>query len=306
MTSQSSATGRQWHWAEDAYATSSQRDAEYHLNIPGGFYEDSSPQAPEPSNTSNTDKNSQQRKQKPKKSWPPRTCRICLEVVLPTYLPPSSAVPGILQSNPSVTYVSEDPDTGRLIRPCKCKGSSKYVHEGCLQSWRHADPEYAKRNFWQCPTCAYSYRLERMAWGRAISSTTTQIVLTILVLLFSIFIFGFVADPIINIYLDTYSIPSSQSLPKFSEKIEPILTDDDEPSWAEHFLKGLASLGLLSFLKILILSPWRWWNLRSAGILNGSGRTAGNGRDRLASIGWVTVLIGVGTFLWVSLEESLY
>lgn len=103
--------------------------------------------------------------------WKPRTCRICLETVNPTYHGPGdgmSSLPGILRGGARVTYESEG---GRLLRPCKCKGSSRYVHESCLQEWRHADPAYGTRNFWQCPTCGFRYRLERMQWGRWISST---------------------------------------------------------------------------------------------------------------------------------------
>lgn len=98
--------------------------------------------------------------------WRPRTCRICLETVLPSFNVPSENLPGIFQATPSVSYDSEG---GRLLRPCKCKGSSKYVHESCLQQWRHADPD-SRRHYWQCPTCHFQYRLERMAWGRWISS----------------------------------------------------------------------------------------------------------------------------------------
>ena len=99
----------------------------------------------------------------------PRTCRICLEVVPPTYHPPSDNVPGFFQGRPTVTYESED--GGRLLRPCKCKGSSKYVHEDCLQAWRLQNP-MQKRNYWQCPTCGFRYRLERMNWARWIGSTS--------------------------------------------------------------------------------------------------------------------------------------
>ena len=133
-----------------------------------------------------------------------------------------------------------------------------------------------------------------MRWGRAISSTLTQILLTISVLLIAMFLLGFVADPIINLYLDPYSTLSSAS--RLRTKFDPIL--DDEPTWTEHFLKGFASLGLLSFIKVLLaMSPWQWWNLRSSGILGGGGRNT-SGRDRLASISWIVVVIGVGTFLW--------
>jgi hypothetical protein len=109
-------------------------------------------------------------KPKRQRHYLPRTCRICLETVLPTFNPTVDNLPRVLNPTPSVSYISSDPAAGRLLRPCKCKGSSRYVHEGCLQAWRHADPRYGRRNYWQCPTCGFKYRLERMQWGRWISS----------------------------------------------------------------------------------------------------------------------------------------
>ena len=239
---------------------------------------------------------------KPRKQWSPRTCRICLDTVHPTFHPPADNVSGFFQTSPSFTYDSVDPDAGRLLRPCKCKGSSKYVHEGCLQAWRHADPGYGRRNYWQCPTCGFSYRLERMKWGRWISSTATQFLFTISIFLMALFVMGFVADPIINLYVDPFSIISAAPLSRVGARIEPIFTDDDTPTWTEHFVKGLASLGLLGFVKVIFaLSPWQWWNLRSTGIIRGGGNSGNTGRDRMANISWIVVVIGVGTFLWVCL-----
>lgn len=294
-----------WHWPSESRATTtqSQERSQEHLSIPGDF-----PQGPisplnnqsESTNkTPNTaPKPASKSVPKEERKWYPRTCRICLETVLPTFHPPSENIPSILQPTPRVTYDSEDPASGRLLRPCKCKGSSKYVHEGCLQHWRHADPGYGNRNYWRCPTCGFRYHLQRMSWGRWISSTTSQIVLTIAIFFLALFLFGFVADPIINLYLDPYSFLSSASSSNF--KLKPAPKDDNVTSWLEHFLKGFASLGLLSFVKFLFaLSPWQWWNLRSSGIMSGGGRAGGTGRDRLANISWVVVLIGVGTFLWV-------
>jgi len=81
-----------------------------------------------------------------------------------------------------------------------------------------------------------------------------------------------------------------------------MLSDDDESSWTEHFLKGFASLGLLGFVKVFFtLSPWQWWNLRSSGFMSGSGGRAGaTGRDRLANISWLVVVLGVCTVLYAS------
>ena len=231
----------------------------------------------------------------PKKHYPPRVCRICLETVLPTFLPPSEHIPDFLQSSPRVVYESSDPESGRLVRPCKCKGSSRYVHEGCLQAWRHADPDYSKRNFWQCPTCGFQYRLERLTWARWISSTFTQLGLTVAILMLTVFLLGFVADPIINLYVDPMETLY------YSDFWEPSVPDSLAPetgsSWLEHFFKGLASLGVLSVVKaIFALSPWQWWYTRSSVLLNGGRNT---GRNRTASISWVVILFGVMTFLWV-------
>ncbi|KAI9675096.1 MAG: hypothetical protein M1817_001504 [Caeruleum heppii] len=234
---------------------------------------------------------------KPTRHHPPRTCRICLETVLPTHIDPSLHIPGILDPSPSVEYISSDPASGRLLRPCRCRGSSRYVHEGCLQSWRHADPSYGRRNYWECPTCGFRYRLERLTWSNWITSTTTQIVLTVSILLLAMFVLGFVADPIINLYLDPYT--TLQSVPMSAADVSAALSDDEPAGWTEHFVKGLASLGLLSFVKVLFaMSPWQAWNLRGSGLI-GSGRAAGGtGRDRLNSLSWIVVMIGVGTFLY--------
>jgi len=194
---------------------------------------------------------------------------------------------------PSVQYISQDPASGRLIRPCKCKGSQRYVHEGCLQAWRHADPSYGRRNFWECPTCKFRYRLERMKWSRWISSTATQVFLTLFILFMTVFVLGFVADPIINLYLDPVETLTSNPL------YETPAFEDEETTWVEHLLKGLASLGLLGFVKaIFAMGPWQWFNIRNSGLLNAGSRSGRTGRDRLESISWYLVAIGVLTFLW--------
>jgi hypothetical protein len=241
--------------------------------------------------------------------WPPRQCRICLETVQPTFNAASDSLPGFLQS-PGVVYQDEN---GRLIRPCMCKGSSKYVHDACLQAWRHADPGYARRNYWQCPTCGFKYRLARLGAGRFVGSVgksnnrkshvirkarlteliAAQITLTALILVVIIFILGFVADPIIGLYVDPWSyMPwSSWSKPSYGYYFE-----DDEPStWYEHFAKGFASMGVLGFLKVLLASPFSYFRF------GGGGGRARTGRDRVEQVSWIIILVGVGTFLAVSL-----
>jgi RING-variant domain len=228
--------------------------------------------------------------------YPARTCRICLEEVLPSFEGTTGGIPSILHPAPNVKYISSDPSSGRLIRPCKCRGSQKYVHEGCLQEWRHADPAMGTRNYWECPTCKFRYRLERMRWSRYISSTFTQIAITLAIMLAAVFVFGFVADPIINLYLDP--LDTITSLPSGGRPA--IRFEDEQGSWIEHFLKGLASLGLLGFVKVFFaMGPLQWFNIRLNGGFGGR-RRRGGGRDRLEDISWTVVIIGIITFIAVS------
>lgn len=155
--------------------------------MPGWYWPDDVP-SNEPSHPNASSANTSSRSQRPdatasganassgsrgsrRTHWPPRQCRICLETVQPTFNIPSPNLPGFLQSS-NVVYEDE---TGRLIRPCLCKGSSKYVHDACLQAWRHADPSYGRRNYWQCPTCGFKYRLARLGAGRFIGSVCTSL-----------------------------------------------------------------------------------------------------------------------------------
>ncbi len=293
MSAEAFTSGSTWSWPE---ASSSTKKGDTNFansseeSIPGAFTpeeEEDKPAEPHtpPPNPAN---------------YPSRTCRICLEVVQPS-VDLGDGVNGIFGRSARVQYISEDTESGRLIRPCKCKGSQRYVHENCLQSWRHADPAYGNRNYWECPTCHFRYHLQRMKWSRWIRSTATQIFLTVFILLLTVFLLGFVADPIINLYLDPVTTLTTNPLSS-SQTFEPML-DDEEYTWAEHILKGIASLGLLGFIKVFFaMSPWQWFNLRNSGMIGGGVRNgrAANGRDRLESISWTLVIIGIGTFLWVS------
>lgn len=229
----------------------------------------------------------------------PRTCRICLEVNQPTMKPSTlPSIPGLPDRLPRVVYESSEPELGRLISPCKCKGSSRYVHEGCLRQWRMAAPS-SDRNYWKCPTCGYQYRLERLQYARLIQSLPSQIVLTMLVFVVAMFIMGFIADPIISAYLDPWG--SLGWLGGFDtlDYASPIHPADEAPlSWSEHFFKGMAGLGVVGALKMLFTNPFGYWRSIRVGGSNTGRRTTG--RDRANDLSWVIIVVGVTTTLYVS------
>jgi len=260
------------------------------LSEPGADDQNRSEEAPVPdTKESNTTP-------RPQRHYPPRTCRICLETIFPTYEPPKEGIAAMLDPTPRVTYISSDPQAGRLIRPCKCSGSSRYVHEGCLQAWRHADRKYSRRNYWECPTCRFRYKLERMRWARWISSTATQILLTFVIMVAAIFIFGFIADPIIAVFLGDFD-----PLDEFPEEMQEIY---DAP-WTIHFIKGMASIGLLGFVKVVAL-PSFIFNVRQTIPVRLGGQRGRTGRGDIQNITLILILTGLVTIMmavwnWVRL-----
>lgn len=231
-----------------------------------------------------------------RRKYGPRSCRICLETEHPRFPTDTSTTFGIASTSPRPTYKSDDPELGRLLSPCKCKGSQKYVHEGCLQAWRLANPT-AARNYWQCPTCKFTYRMARLHWAAALSSKVTQIALTVVVLILSIFVLGFIADPLFDLWFDPFGTVTD-TISNVINDIEAVREPDWEPptTWQEHFAKGFFSLGLVGLVKTMFATaPWHWFNLRTYGM--GGGRRQGTGRARAENMSWVFILIGAMTFL---------
>lgn len=61
----------------------------------------------------------------------------------------------------------EDDLEEELFRPCKCDGTIRYVHPGCLDHWRAS--QWNQDCFEKCPQCHYTYRtndLEEPEQGR--------------------------------------------------------------------------------------------------------------------------------------------
>ena len=216
---------------------------------------------------------------------------------------PAENLPFFLHPKPRVIYVDEDPDLGELIKPCMCKGTRRYVHEGCLQEMRRgmmrARGSNWERHYHECDICHFKYRLERMRFARVISNRFNQMLLTMFALFLLTFALGFAADPILNMYLEPVATVAKKEF-LAPNTVELKLSETLQKSrWGQHFAKGLASVGVLSFVNALttITSPWQWWNLRNS-FLQGSGRAGTTGRDRVASISWIVLVVGVLTALW--------
>eukprot|EP00658_Telonema_sp_P-2_P036473 TRINITY_DN26377_c0_g1_i1.p1 TRINITY_DN26377_c0_g1~~TRINITY_DN26377_c0_g1_i1.p1 ORF type:complete len:366 (+),score=59.48 TRINITY_DN26377_c0_g1_i1:212-1309(+) len=81
-----------------------------------------------------------------------RTCRICLDTG----------------------------EGGRMISPCLCRGSSKFVHVECLNRWRASST--SRVSFFQCDVCGYRYNLRRTEWASRLQSDGLPAAATVLLI----------------------------------------------------------------------------------------------------------------------------
>ncbi|KAK2591744.1 hypothetical protein QQS21_010565 [Conoideocrella luteorostrata] len=253
--------------------------------------------APRPRADASKEETPRQQAKPERRRYRPRTCRICLDSEYPQFPSGISSTFGVSTKSSRPVYESTDPELGRLLSPCKCKGSAKYVHEGCLKAWRLTNPS-ATRNFWQCPTCKFTYRLARLHWASRLSSKWAQIAMTVMVFILSLFALGFIADPILDLWFDPVgSITDTVSSVVFGPDDVPLHEYQDPTTWTDHFTKGLFSLGLIGAIKSFIaMGPWHWINLRAGGLF-GSGRRGGTGRSRMDNFNLLFVAIGAFTFM---------
>lgn len=222
-------------------------------------------------------------------TYPTRFCRICREDVPATVTMYPPGLPLQFQ-RPVVEYKNED-EYGRLIKPCMCRGSLRYIHELCLS--RSRTENNRSGSLWKCHECKHEFNFNKLKLQHYLSSRITIAFFTIAFMMLVVFLLGFVADPIINIYMDPYdSIRGRESI---WEELEITSADADSPVpfWAQHFTKGLISMGLVGFLKTLFLNPFQWINIRIGGTWSTSGNRAATGRDRAVNISWIAVIIGV-------------
>lgn len=222
-------------------------------------------------------------------TYPTRFCRICREDVPATVTMYPPGLP--MQFQKAVVEYKNEDEYGRLVKPCMCRGSLRYIHELCLMRSRTENSRSG--SLWKCHECKHEFNFNKLKIHAFLSSRITIAVLTVAIMVFIVFVLGFIADPIINIYMSPYD--SLRGRESIWEELE-IRSDAEAPVsfWAQHFTKGLISMGLVGFLKTLFLNPFQWINIRlGGGGWSSSHARATTGRDRAVNISWIAVVIGV-------------
>ena len=59
-------------------------------------------------------------------------------------------------------------ELGRLFSPCRCRGTSRFVHPACLAAWRTISE--GRESFYVCDVCGFRYNVRRAAWAGVLES----------------------------------------------------------------------------------------------------------------------------------------
>jgi len=196
------------------------------------------------STTNNVEPEKSQSSLPPPSKTDSRTCRICFETVY-SAIDPTSGEP---------SYASSDLADGRLLRPCKCSGSQRHVHEFCLQSYRTHD--LLQDSYVKCPTCGYTYRLETSPLRGFLTHSATQVLTTGIIVASFIFGGGYAAIPLLSITIRFHQT--------FEYGIVLIPWYTANRGWLDHFAQGAVLVGLTGisiWLYDVVIMLWtRVWH----------------------------------------------
>lgn len=167
----------------------------------------------------------------------PRTCRICFESVFPE----------VYKKTGQIIYGGETSEEGRLIRPCGCKGSQRYVHELCLKLYRHSNPLEA--SYLRCPTCKVGYKFNDSLYTSIAAHALTHAFVVSVVTCAAIFIAGYAAIPLLSI-----TIRYRQTL---DYGIQVISWYTWTRGWLDHFAQGTCLVGIFG----LFFIPWDMYQM---------------------------------------------
>lgn len=119
-------------------------------------------------------------------------CRICLES--------------------ASSDISGGESLGRLLSPCRCKGTMKYVHATCLDQWRAASARSSSAV--ACDQCGAPYRFRKSRFVGLATSPTLLFIVSLFLFLLLIWTVGVVA----TLFMDIYDQPSATKPSGSSQK----------------------------------------------------------------------------------------
>jgi len=138
-------------------------------------------------------------------------------------------------------------DEGKLFSPCKCKGSIKFVHVGCLDQWRKVSKN--SQSFFQCENCHYKYNFRRTTISQLFKSVWMLQVVTLFVFMVLIIMAGYCW-----------------------KLVEYLVAEEEERHFtsfiwvdAYHLMTGTILVGFIGFFQLFFWANFRPFGLGHAG-----------------------------------------
>lgn len=215
---------------------------------------------------------------------------------------------------------------GRLISPCRCRGTMKFVHVACLNSWRYTSPN--RKSVYQCDQCGYKYNFNRTKYAALVGSLYTrvripihssncQIVSTIILFILAVFISGFIFKFILYITGASLPLSSISDLLDLLFGIDPVdqMSGFDLDAWgyqtpktlnevffsgwwdAAHWASGVVGLALWGFVSVMTGLGAFGVHLRFGNWRRGGGDGERRRRGTMGGIMWgIVILIGTAKY----------
>jgi hypothetical protein len=209
---------------------------------------------------------------------------------------------------------------GRLISPCLCRGTMRFVHVDCLNAWRNVGQ--GVKRFYECDQCRFRYNLKRTYWAGILGKAWVASLVTVGVFVVVAFLAGFVVKGLVLLWNHpAFALPSPRAEGEGGGLLNNPYPDDDDDEWQAvfdlrgifadihlfdtihsfwrvdwtHFLSGILGVGLVGasqvFFTMLLHNPFggnvRLARRRGGG---GGGGEGGFGGILLA----IVVLVGIG------------
>ncbi|KAF9285456.1 hypothetical protein BGZ68_003841 [Mortierella alpina] len=201
----------------------------------------------------------------------------------------------------------EEDTLGRLISPCLCKGSMKYVHVECFNAWRARSPK--RESHYKCDTCKYSFSFRRTSFARYLAHPLTVFALTVLVFAAAVFAAGFAMKLLLYLTLDEphdfiYPVDiddyDADQLVQLRKEMYVFKTPDSLRAVFRidktHMVFGSFFVSIIGFMQLLFSTIWMGGGggvFRVGGFGLGGGRRRGarGERQREAGIGGVVMVV---------------
>jgi len=147
---------------------------------------------------------------------------------------------------------AEAAEQGRLFTPCRCKGTMRFIHQGCLETWRKMSSNAASST--HCDQCAYAYRIQKKGVASFISARGVVCAAALVFFCLGIFLAGFVVRWVRIAWDAPAGMKGGDVETAMEEAMGKVMSLDHLwENWWEHVQWGCIGIGILGFSTLVSL-----------------------------------------------------